>query len=154
LKEVSIMKSVQNFISYHHKIFSNFSQFLAIYFELFSSRVNSNSKISDMRDPPVSLPLPAPGPPLSMLSPRGCHAPCARAKMAPADSVAVRTPPPLTASPRAPPTAGVQARHAAAALASSPGQRVAPPFFSPLHHRAHLSSAVVFAISPLRHRPV
>jgi hypothetical protein len=33
------MKSVPNLISYLHKFFWNFSQFLAIYFELFSSGV-------------------------------------------------------------------------------------------------------------------
>jgi hypothetical protein len=34
------MKYVPNLISYIHEVFRNFSQFLAIYFELFSSGVN------------------------------------------------------------------------------------------------------------------
>jgi hypothetical protein len=32
-------------------------------------------EITDTGDPPVSLPLSAPGPPVSMPSPHGCHAP-------------------------------------------------------------------------------
>jgi hypothetical protein len=40
MEEVSILKSVLNFISYLHEFFRNFSQFLANYFEPFSSRVN------------------------------------------------------------------------------------------------------------------
>jgi hypothetical protein len=40
MEEVSSMKSVPNLISYFHDFFRNFSQFLAIYFELFSSGVN------------------------------------------------------------------------------------------------------------------
>jgi hypothetical protein len=48
------MKSVPNFISYIHKIFWIFSQFLAIYSELFSSESKFNSEITDMRGPPVS----------------------------------------------------------------------------------------------------
>jgi hypothetical protein len=38
------MKSVPNLIFYLHEFFWNFSQFLAIYFELFSSGVNFNSE--------------------------------------------------------------------------------------------------------------
>jgi hypothetical protein len=48
------MKSVPNFISYLHKFFWNFSQFLAIYFELFLSGSKFNLEIADMRGPPVS----------------------------------------------------------------------------------------------------
>jgi hypothetical protein len=40
MEEVSIMKSVLNLISYLHEFFRNFSQFPAIYSELFSSGVN------------------------------------------------------------------------------------------------------------------
>jgi hypothetical protein len=47
------MKSVPNLISYLHEFFWNFYQSLAIYFELFSSRVNFNSEITDERAPPV-----------------------------------------------------------------------------------------------------
>jgi hypothetical protein len=47
------MKSVPNLISYLHDFFWNFYQFLTIYFELFSSRSKFNSKITDMRGPPV-----------------------------------------------------------------------------------------------------
>jgi hypothetical protein len=39
IEEVSIKKSVPNFISYLHEWFRNFSQFLAIFYELFSSGV-------------------------------------------------------------------------------------------------------------------
>jgi hypothetical protein len=55
LEEVSNMKSVPNLISYHHNFFRNFSQFLAIYFELFSSGGNFNMKIADMRGPPATF---------------------------------------------------------------------------------------------------
>jgi hypothetical protein len=41
------MKNVPNLIFYLHKFCWNFSQCLAIYFELFSSRVNLNSEIAD-----------------------------------------------------------------------------------------------------------
>jgi hypothetical protein len=47
------MKSVPNLIFYLHKFFGNFSQFLAICFELFSFRVNLNSEIANERAPPV-----------------------------------------------------------------------------------------------------
>jgi hypothetical protein len=47
------MKSVPNLIFYVPKIFRNFSQFLAIYFELFSFGVNLNSEITDERAPLV-----------------------------------------------------------------------------------------------------
>jgi hypothetical protein len=47
------MKSVPNLIPYLHEFFQNFSQSLAIYFEIFSSRVNFNSEITDERAPPV-----------------------------------------------------------------------------------------------------
>jgi hypothetical protein len=54
LEEVSIIKSVPNLISYLHKIFWNFYQFLAICSKLFSSGGKFNSEIADMRGPPVS----------------------------------------------------------------------------------------------------
>jgi hypothetical protein len=47
------MKSVPNLISYLHKFFWNFSQFLPIYFELFSSSVIFNSENTDEWVPPV-----------------------------------------------------------------------------------------------------
>jgi hypothetical protein len=47
------MKSVPNLIFYVPKIFRNFSQFLAICFELFSFEVNLNSEITDERAPLV-----------------------------------------------------------------------------------------------------
>ncbi len=47
------MKSVPNLISYLHDFFRNFSQFLAIYFELFSFGVIFNSEIADEWAPPV-----------------------------------------------------------------------------------------------------
>jgi hypothetical protein len=47
------MKSVPNLIFYLPKFFGNFSQFLAICFELFSFGVNLNSEIADERAPPV-----------------------------------------------------------------------------------------------------
>jgi hypothetical protein len=55
---VSSIKSVPNLISYLQEFFWNFSQFLAIYFELFSSRSKFNSEIADMRGPPVSRRFP------------------------------------------------------------------------------------------------
>jgi hypothetical protein len=52
---VYIIKSVPNLISYLHKFFRNFSQFLAIYFELFSSGViYFNSENADAWGPPIS----------------------------------------------------------------------------------------------------
>jgi hypothetical protein len=47
------MKSFPNLISYLHEFFQNFSQSLAICFELFSFGVIFNSKIPDERAPPV-----------------------------------------------------------------------------------------------------
>jgi hypothetical protein len=47
------MKSVPNLISYLHEFFQNFSQSLAICFELFSFEGIFNSEIADERDPPV-----------------------------------------------------------------------------------------------------
>jgi hypothetical protein len=52
------MKSVPNLISYLHDFFSNFSQFLAIYFELFSYESKFNSEIADMSGPHVSRRFP------------------------------------------------------------------------------------------------
>jgi hypothetical protein len=48
------MKSVPNLISYFHDFFWNFSHFLAIYFELFSSGSKFNSENADEWGPPVS----------------------------------------------------------------------------------------------------
>jgi hypothetical protein len=53
MEEVSIIKSVLNFIFYLHEFFWNFSQFLAIYFELFSSGVIFNSENADEWASPV-----------------------------------------------------------------------------------------------------
>jgi hypothetical protein len=47
------MKSVSNLISYLHEFFQNFSQSLAICFELFSFGVIFNSEITDERAPRV-----------------------------------------------------------------------------------------------------
>jgi hypothetical protein len=47
------MKSVPNLISYLHEFFQNFSQSLAICFELFSFGVIFISEITDERAPPV-----------------------------------------------------------------------------------------------------
>jgi hypothetical protein len=47
------MKSVPNLIFYLHEFFQNFSQSLAICFELFSFGMIFNSKIIDERAPPV-----------------------------------------------------------------------------------------------------
>jgi hypothetical protein len=52
------MKSVPNLISYLHEFFWNFSQFLAIYFELFSSGSKLNSENTDEWSPPVSRRFP------------------------------------------------------------------------------------------------
>jgi hypothetical protein len=48
------MKSVSNLISYLHEFFWIFSQFLAIYFELFSSGGIFNLENADKWIPPVS----------------------------------------------------------------------------------------------------
>jgi hypothetical protein len=72
---VSTMKSVPNLISYLHEFSWNFSQFLAVCFELLSLRSVFILEIADVWDPPVSLPLSAPGPPVCAPSPHGCHAP-------------------------------------------------------------------------------
>jgi hypothetical protein len=47
------MKSVPNLISYLHEIFKNFSQSLAICFELFSFEMIFNSEIANERAPPI-----------------------------------------------------------------------------------------------------
>jgi hypothetical protein len=52
------MKSVPNLISYLHEFFWNFSQFLAIYFELFPSESKFNSEDADEWGPPVSRRFP------------------------------------------------------------------------------------------------
>jgi hypothetical protein len=49
MEEVSIMKSVPNLISYLHEFFQNFSQSLAICFELFLFKVIFNLEITDER---------------------------------------------------------------------------------------------------------
>jgi hypothetical protein len=81
------MKSVPNLISYLHKFFWNFSQFLAIYFELFLSRSKFNSEIADMRGPPVSRRFPRRRPPISAPSLRGCHAPAPRTRTLPRHAI-------------------------------------------------------------------
>jgi hypothetical protein len=70
MEEVSIMKSVSNLRSYLHEFFWIFSQFLAIYFELFLSGSKCNSEIADMRGPPVSRRFPH----RARLSARRCRA--------------------------------------------------------------------------------
>jgi hypothetical protein len=52
------MKSVPNLISYLHEFLWNFSQFLSIYYELFSSGSKFNSKNTDEWGPPVSRRFP------------------------------------------------------------------------------------------------
>jgi hypothetical protein len=52
------MKSVPNLIFYPYKVFWNFSQFLAICFELFSFGVIFNSEIADEWDTPVRRRVP------------------------------------------------------------------------------------------------
>jgi hypothetical protein len=66
---VSIIKSVPNLISYLHDFFWKFSQFLAIYFELFSSESKFNSEKADEWGPPVSHRIPR----RARLSARHCH---------------------------------------------------------------------------------
>jgi hypothetical protein len=108
------MKSVPNLISYLHKFFWNFSQFLAIYFELFSSGGKFKFRNRWHEGPTCQPPLPALGPPVSVPSPRGCHAPAPRRThalkaLSGPRRLACRTltAPPPTASPRVPPTAVV-----------------------------------------------
>jgi hypothetical protein len=54
------MKSVPNLIFYLHEFFQNFSQSLAICFELFSFGVIFNLEIADERAPPVRRRAPRP----------------------------------------------------------------------------------------------
>jgi hypothetical protein len=54
MEEVSIGKSVPNLVSYLHEFSHNFSQSLAICFELFSFREIVYSEIADERAPPVT----------------------------------------------------------------------------------------------------
>jgi hypothetical protein len=67
------MKSVPNWIFYLHEFFYNFSQLLAICFELFSSGIIFNSKNRCHGVTPVSLSLSASGPLISVPSLHGCH---------------------------------------------------------------------------------
>jgi hypothetical protein len=90
------MKSVPNLISYLHNFFWNFSQFLAIYFELFSSGGNFNTEIADMRGPSVSRRFPR-------------RRPDSRLPTVRLASYALTALLP-TASPRAPPVAVVRSR--------------------------------------------
>jgi hypothetical protein len=90
------VKSVPNLISYLHNFFWNFSQFLAIYFELFSSGGNFNTKIADMRGPSVSRRFPRRCPDSRL--PTVHLASCAPTALSP------------TASPHAPPAAVVRSR--------------------------------------------
>jgi hypothetical protein len=69
------MKIVPNRISYLHEFFWNFSQLLAICFELFSSGSVFNSENCCHGVPPISLSLSAPGPLISKPYPHGCHVP-------------------------------------------------------------------------------
>jgi hypothetical protein len=73
---VSIIKSIPNLISYLHEFFWNFSQFLAIYFELFSSGGIFNSENADEWVPPVRRRCPRRALFFSAPLPRGCHASC------------------------------------------------------------------------------
>jgi hypothetical protein len=80
LEEVSIKKSVSNCILYLHEFSRDFSQLLAISFELFSFGIVFNSGIICRGVPPVSLVLSVPGPLVSTPSPRGATRPCPRLK--------------------------------------------------------------------------
>jgi hypothetical protein len=97
------MKIVPNLISYRHEFLWNFSQFLAIYFELFSSGSKFNSEIADMRGPPVSRRSPR----QARLSARRRHVAAMRPRRAikaPTDSAVptapFRCPSRVVASPR------------------------------------------------------
>jgi hypothetical protein len=74
---VSIGKSVPNLISYLHDFFKNFSQSLAICFELFSFGEIIYSKIADERAPPVRRRVrqraAAAWPPHPRHPPHACH---------------------------------------------------------------------------------
>jgi hypothetical protein len=100
------MKGVPNFILYLHNFLWNFSQFLAIYFELFSSWVNF-TEIADMRGPPVSRRFPRRA---RLSARRRCVAATRprRAIKAPTDSAVptapLRCPSCVVASPRARPS--------------------------------------------------
>jgi hypothetical protein len=95
------MKSVPNLISYLHDFFSNFSQFLAIYFELFSYESKFNSEIADMRGPHVSRRFPRRvrlSDAVAAWLPR--HPRALRALSGPRASVPTAHPPPLLSEPR------------------------------------------------------
>jgi hypothetical protein len=117
---VSIIKSVPNLISYLHKFSWNFSQFLAIYFELFSSEVIFNTENTDKWGPPVSAP-----------SPCGCHMPALLARL----KGAVGTPHRHPNSPpdRAPLSAPSPRLARAVPTAHSPGPKPPPCCPKPPH---------------------
>jgi hypothetical protein len=96
---------------YLHECFWNFSQLLAICFELFLSKSIFNSKNRCRGVPPVSLSLRA-GPPVSTLFLRGCHPPAlaphtrhkgaGRQRRGPSRSAPTARPPPHLARRRQP----------------------------------------------------
>jgi hypothetical protein len=150
------MKSVPNLIFYLHKFFGNFSQFLAICFELFSFRVNLNSKIADERAPPVRrrAPYRACAAARRCRVAATCRAVARGLKPLPRQSRLARTtaaptashPPPdsahLIASPLAPPSRPPRSK------AASPGP---PPRRSPvavtLHRRPHTGGRLFLTVS-------
>jgi hypothetical protein len=147
------MKSVPNSISYLHEFFQNFSQSLAIRFELFSFGVIFNSEIADERAPPVRR-----RPPL----PRGCHAlrrcrdlkPLSGQRAARPDSrPRSRRPPDRLAGAAVAPTTSLAARPSPScrAAVSAPVSRLSPP--SPVRRcRAAVGSPCSGVAEPRRHR--
>jgi hypothetical protein len=126
------MKSVPNLISYLHEFSWNFSQFLAICFELFSSRGNFYFEKSLTRGTHLSEAVSLAGPACQCAISRWL--PCTRAHRAikaPADHASRprrRLDSPTAASPRAPPTAVIRSH----APLSAP-DRACPS--APHHHR-------------------
>jgi hypothetical protein len=141
---VSTKKSVPNLISYLHNFFWNFSQFLAIYFELFSSGVIFNSENDDEWVPPDRRRAPR----RARLAARRCRvAATCRAARAPASQQPSRPSPVVRAvalphsrrpSARLAPHAAVPTVRVLTAAVQSrrrPDRRSAAPAASPLARR-------------------
>jgi predicted DNA-binding protein YlxM (UPF0122 family) len=106
------LASVPNLISYLHEFFQNFSQSLAIYFELFSFEEIIYSEIADERAPPVRRPMrqhavaawppctaPTPRLKAAVGTPRSCRSPSTAASPVPPASHAPPSPRPLVSVP-------------------------------------------------------
>jgi hypothetical protein len=112
------MKNVPNLILYLHEFFWNFSQFLAIDFELFLSRVNFNSEIADEWAPPVRRRAPR----RASVAARHCHMAATRRTARPRLKAAVGTACRASRQPRPsrPPDSADRLTRAATTLLTAP----------------------------------